>query len=100
MVVYKKLNRLDRGAVRISTFWPWQGSCQKGKGSPPKRKAITPSLPLGRQRISAGLSQDFVKRYQWLFGVMLQEMPYFHGPLTKAVQFLFCRGMTTRKFNK
>ena len=69
--ILSKLNRLDRGAVRISTFWHWQGSRRKGKGSPPKWKTITLSFLLGRQRISAGLSQDFVKRYHWLFGNLL-----------------------------
>ena len=46
-------------------------------------------LVLGRQGIPAGLSQTFVKRYQWLFGIVPAGgfFPYFHGPLDKAVHF-------------
>jgi|UPI0004198E28 hypothetical protein len=36
-------------------------------------------LVLGRQGIPAGLSQTFVKRYQWLFGIVPAGgfFPYF-----------------------
>lgn len=46
-------------------------------------------LVLGRQGIPAGLSQTFVKRYQWLFGIVLPGASFriFHGPLDKAVHF-------------
>ena len=52
-------------------------------------------LPLGRRRISAGLSQSFVKRYQWLFRfpsgahceICPELMTDIHGPLDRAVRF-------------
>ena len=45
-------------------------------------------LVLGRQGIPAGLSQTFVKRYQWLFGIVPgASFRIFHGPLDKAVHF-------------
>ena len=45
-------------------------------------------LVLGRQGIPAGLSQTFVKRYQWLSGTgTFACTRIFHGPLDKAVHF-------------
>jgi len=55
---------------------------------------------LGRQRTSAGLSQKiFVKRYHWLFGLSFSCLgfPHFHGPLSKAVHFLFQNAKTQKE---
>ena len=60
---------IDRGAVCIST------SAAERNGFSGRRKGYTAEVStaarawmLGRRRISAGLSQFFVKRYQWPFG--------------------------------
>jgi hypothetical protein len=42
-----------------------------GKGIPPKRRKVPDFLLLVRQKISAELSQNFVKRYQWPFGIII-----------------------------
>lgn len=65
-MIPSKLNRLDRGARFISTLRQGQAAagCERGH-----RRSVS-KLPgfgmLGCREIPAGLSQDFVKRYQWL----------------------------------
>ena len=98
MIAYGQIESLDRGAGRIST--PWQGRvAAMGERAHRRSGKKSPGfLLLGRQRISAGLSQFFVKRYLWPFGIpaprrtQLGAMPIFPWTACKAVHFLFSAG--------
>ena len=83
-----KLNRLDRGAGFISTLRQGQAAAGWERENRRSRENLPGLSPLGRRRTSAGLSQDFVKRYQWPSDARCGRFPDFHGPLDKAVQFL------------
>ena len=55
---------IDRGAVHISIPVVYEtGNLTGRKGSPPKCFILPGAEMLGRRRISAGLSHEFVKRY-------------------------------------
>ena len=56
----QKIESLDRGAVRISTLPHRPGSRGNGKGNTAEAVKMPESLPLGRQRRSAGLSQKLL----------------------------------------
>ena len=94
MLVYGKLNRLDRGAVFISTHRKARQPRQ-GKGDTAEARKMPEFSTLGRQRTSAGLSQGFVKRYRSSANVRILHAVTV-GSLIKAIQFCFLRQVSKR----
>ena len=67
-----KIESLDRGAVSISTLRKASAAVEWERGHRRSVRTMPVVRMLGRQRRSAGLSQEFfVKRYHWLFGDVL-----------------------------
>ena len=84
------MNRLDRGAVLISTLWQGRVAAVGERDHRRSGKKAPGFFLLGRQRTSAGLSQKLCEALSladWL--PLLGLSRTFHGPLTKAVHFLF-----------
>ena len=84
-----KLNRLIE--ARYPSVPPARpGSRGRERGHRRSVRTMPVVRMLGRQRRSAGLSQEFfVKRYHWLFGEVRWGPVFriFHEPLGKAVHF-------------
>ena len=75
--------------ARFARVWLLHGNGNSGRQ---KGYAAEVGIPyrvclLGRRRISAGLSQILVKRYQWSFGVYLY-FSVFPWTALRAVHFL------------